>query len=525
MKFLSQSQLKRLTAVHGWSGTILGILLYAVVLTGTVAVFGHEIATWSAGGHRVHAPLSGDVDGKVRPVLDSLTKGYLGEISIWDDAQGNLVMFPHAHARNPDTGQMDEYGPIFRIDNQTGDVLSRHDGFAYDRPDWYSASALEEFLVDLHAQLYIPQPWGLIVTGILGLCMMVAALSGLMMHRHMIRDLFVAARPGERLISARDRHILAGTWSLVFAFLLGFTGSFYSFAGTVTFPLLAQVAFGGDQEALIETLYEPKVAENATPTPFADLDAILAKAIDHTPGGVVLIDIARYGRADARVSIWQLPPDRGLGYVHNVFDGATGRFLGSRPIVGNTPSTGSDIYSLVAPLHFGHFAGVLSKSVWVGLGAAMCYVILSGMRLWVRRREGERLWRGFGRAVTVTSYGLPFAMLAAGHGFFLAGAQSGDPFLWTPVGFLIGTTLCIALGLVPIETDRLSRVFRGLLAVGCAALPMLRLYADGMGWLDAAAEGQGAVLSLDLTFLTLAGLLALWTLRAPAGQPVAEPAE
>ena len=69
--------------------------------------------------------------------------------------------------------------------------------------------------------------------------MMAAVVSGVLMHRHLIRDLFVAERPGRRLVSARDRHVLAASWSIPFAFVLAFTGSFFSFAGTVGLPLVA----------------------------------------------------------------------------------------------------------------------------------------------------------------------------------------------------------------------------------------------------------------------------------------------
>jgi uncharacterized iron-regulated membrane protein len=503
---------------------VLGILLYAVVITGTVAVFGHEIAEWSAGGARNHAPLSSNIDGKVRPALDRLSKGYLDEVSIWADARGDLVVFAHAHVPDPETGAMEEYGPMFRINSETGEILERNEGFAFDRPDWHSASALETFLVDLHVQLYMPQPWGLIVTGILGLSMMVAAITGFLMHRHLIRDLFVAARPGERLVSARDRHVLAASWGLLFAFLLGFTGSFYSFAGTVTFPMLAQVAFGGDREALVHTLFEAPVTPDARPVRFADLDKIVAKAQRQTGGEVSLIKISHYGRADARVSVWHLPPERGLGYVHNSFDGADGRFLGTRPIVGNKPSAGSAIYSLMAPLHFGHFAGVLSKAVWVGLGAAMCYVILSGMRLWCRRREDERLWRGFDQAVTVTGWGLPVAMIASAYAFFISSAIA-DPFDWTPWGFVLGAVLSVAIGLGLRDGEATRLWFRRLVALGCLGLPAFRLICVGPDWARAVMDGQGAVISLDLAF-AFAGLVLLYRGRATrARQPAVEPAE
>jgi uncharacterized iron-regulated membrane protein len=46
---LSAGETKRLVAVHGWAGALLGLLLYAVIVTGTAAVFSNEIKAWSGG--------------------------------------------------------------------------------------------------------------------------------------------------------------------------------------------------------------------------------------------------------------------------------------------------------------------------------------------------------------------------------------------------------------------------------------------------------------------------------------------
>src|SRR3546814_2609678 len=95
----------------------------------------------------------------------------------------------------------------------------------------------------------------------------------------MIRDLFGGEGAGGRLVSARDRHVLASSWSLPFAIILAFTGSFFSFALSVSFPIVAQVAFGGDREAMAHTLFEAPVAEDTRLVCAADLDAVREKAI------------------------------------------------------------------------------------------------------------------------------------------------------------------------------------------------------------------------------------------------------
>lgn len=530
MQALSQSQLKRLTAIHGWSGIVLGLLLYAVLVTGTVVVFESEIASWSVGGPRSTDQITASIDDKVRPLIDKVSKGYQQEVGVWVNEQGHLMVFPHGHARNPDTGEMSDIGTMFRADPITGDVLERHEGFIWeDQPAW-AASALSRFLIDLHVQLYVPEPWGLILTGILGLSMMAAGATGFLLHRHLIRDLFVPVRRGERLVTSRDRHILAASWSLPFAFLLGFTGSYFSFAGSVGFPLLSMIAFGGDREAMAETLFEPPVVTDETRIPMADLDAMIAESSRITGSVPTYIGISRYGRADSRISIWHYPPAGTLQYVHNVFDGAKGQFLGRRPIVGNTPSTASDLAGLMAPLHFGHFAGVLSKSIWVGLGAAMSFVILSGLRLWIRRRQDDRLWRGFARAVTVVGYGLPLSILGCTYAYLLA-LPEDDPFWWTPAGFVFTALSAIALGFATHRDDQLSAIFRRIIAVGCLLLPVTRMAMGGTSWAEALAFNRGAVLSIDLMLLIGGGLLLFFCLRrksrpgVPVRAAVPEPAE
>ena len=242
MRALSQTQIKRLTAIHGWSAVVLGLLLYAVVATGAVAVFANEIGRWSVGAPREAQPLDVPIDARVRQLAGEVDPEYLHDVGMWSGEGSDLHVFFHTHALNPETGLEDDLGTMFRIDARTGATLDRHDGFIWHQPAAWETSALRKFLVELHVQLYLPDPWGPILTGILGLMMMAAVVSGLLMHRHLIRDLFLTERPGGRLASVRDRHVLAASWSLPFAFLLAFTGSFFSFAGTVGFPLVASVA-------------------------------------------------------------------------------------------------------------------------------------------------------------------------------------------------------------------------------------------------------------------------------------------
>lgn len=508
---LGQIELKRLTALHGWSAVTLGLLLYVVVATGAVAVFAEEIGRWSAGGVRPSAPLEQPLDATLRRLAREVDPANRQDVAVWGGEGRNLFVFFHTQAVNPESGEPEDTGTMFRADSITGAVIERRDGFIWRDPAAWEDSALRRFLVDLHVQLYLPAPWGLYLTGILGLTMMVAVVSGVLMHRHVIRDLFVAERRGGRLVGARDRHALASSWSIPFAFLLAFTGSFFSFASTVGFPIVATVAFGGDEAALTETLFEAPAPVDATPARLANLNAMIADSRARAGSEATFLDVTHFGRADARVTVWHDPSDGGMTYPINRYDGATGIWLGKTETLGTTPSLGGTLYGLMYPLHFGHFAGLLSKIVWGALGVTMCVVILTGFRLWVRRREADPTWRRFGQAVQIVGYGLPIGMLASGFAYYLS-RPAADPFFWTPIGFGLGVALAVGLGLRLPGERRYGTLAQRLLATLCLALPVLRLASGGMDWATALLQGETDIVTVDLLLL-VAGASLWWFAR------------
>jgi len=496
---LSRERTRRLLAVHGWSGTLLGLVLYVVVLTGALAVFAHQIGIWSAGGERVAEPLAGPIDGIVRDLAGRVPAEWREDVSVFHNPAGNLMAFFHTHEQNADRGRVEDLGVMFEADARTGEVLQRWEGWG---PEVFSADpagALDHFLVDLHITLHMPDPWGLYATGILGFVMLIAAVSGLLIHRHLIREAFLSPRSSNDVLMRRDRHVLAATWSLGFAVVLAFTGAFYSFAGALGLPLVATTAFGGDMQAMIETVVGAPAATDETPTPIADLDTMKAESIARVGTTPTSITIAHLGRADAEVQIFHPPANGSLQGVTHVFDGTSGAFRGPKPSIGTEPSTGSAALSLMGPLHFGNFAGVLSRFVWLALGLVMAYVTLTGIQLWLARRADDPLWRAYARWVPVVGYGTPLGLAAAGHAFFVAfGTTDADPHVWTAAGFLGASAVAVVAGLIPgLSVERLDRLGAATLSAFLLTLPLTRLVSGGPGWPDAIAAGDGVVMLVD----------------------------
>ena len=219
-------------------------------------------------------------------------------------------------------------------------IVTRREGFGLDVFATDTASALGRFFVELHVRLHLPDPWGLVLTGILGLAMLAAAVSGLLMHRHLIRDSFRLRQGSERLVTRRDLHTVAGTWILPHAFVLAFTGAFYSFAISIGVPVLVKIAFNGDQAAMIETVFGHQGIPDPRPQTGTSLDTILADAYRRADAPIASISIDHWDRADSHLTIRHLQKDGALRMTTLTYSGATGAFLAEKPLLGTRPSIG-----------------------------------------------------------------------------------------------------------------------------------------------------------------------------------------
>ncbi|HWJ70723.1 MAG TPA: PepSY-associated TM helix domain-containing protein [Sphingobium sp.] len=511
MIHLPREETKLMVAVHGWSGIILGLLLYAVVLTGMVAVFAEEIGVWSAGHVAQGAAFERPIDAPLQKLARRTPAEFHEAVDVYEVGDRNLGLFFHLHETAPN-GEVIERGINYQLD-RSGRVVGEQRGTGEQVFGPSNDDALSHFLIDTHVQLHVPDPWGLLLTGILGLAMLVAAISGLLIHRHLFKDIFTLRRSASAVLVDRDRHSVAGTWSLPFAFILAFTGSFFSFYGTVGVPIVAMAAFGGSQEAFNETVYGSGEKPDPSPRITGSLDHIVADARGRIGQLPTFITIEQFGRADARVTTFHDPKAGGIEPVSLIYRGATGAYVRESPSIGTRPSVGGTLTAIMGPLHFGNFAGLASKSVWFGLGFAMCYVTFTGLRLWlVRRRDGGSALGWLERIVTVIGFGLPLALLGAAIGFFFT-MPLGTAVFWTPASFLIVSAAAILAGFTIPTNGLLMRAHQIAIGALLVAMPPIRLLTGGPGWGAALAAGQPMIVAIDLmTFL--AGVWTLWRLIA-----------
>jgi uncharacterized iron-regulated membrane protein len=488
---LKARETRTLVAVHGWAGAVLGLLLYAVIVTGTAAVFANEIKAWSGGLLGTAEPLSQPLNAVLARLEAEVPERFREDLTVRATPSGNVWAF--FHTDETVNGVRRERGILYTI-GPGGRILSRAEGLGNELAANDPFTALGRFYVDLHVRLHLPNPWGLIVTGILGLAMLVAAVSGILMHRHLFRDIFIL-RGRDRLVGLRDLHSVAGTWTLPHAFVLAFTGAYLSFTIAVALPMLAKIAFKGDVRAMVTTLNGLPVVD-PRPAASGNLDEILADARKRADAPLLFAAWENRGRADARITVFPAPRHGDLSAPRLIYNGATGELIRERPIVGTKPSLGAALLGLIGPVHFGNFSGWWSRAVWFALGAASAYVAWSGLNLWVRRRADQRGWRALGRVTAWVGGGLPFAMAAAAMAYFLS-LPSLTSVFWTPTAFLIAAALALVPALWMRSIERVPPLLFGATGILLLTLPLLRAAVGGPGWGAALATGQGMVPAMD----------------------------
>ena len=124
---LSKEKTKRLIAIHGWSSVFLGLLLYVVIITGTVAVMASEIGRWSIGGKVYGDAYAVGLEDHVKSLSEMVDEKYLDNVSIYQNSEGRLVTFFHTHGTN-DSGEFDDIGEMLELDPKTGEILLRREG-------------------------------------------------------------------------------------------------------------------------------------------------------------------------------------------------------------------------------------------------------------------------------------------------------------------------------------------------------------------------------------------------------------
>jgi uncharacterized iron-regulated membrane protein len=393
------------------------------------------------------------------------------------------------------------------------------------------------FLYRFHFELYgMDRIWARWIVGIATMFMLVAIISGVIVHRNIFKDFFTF-RPAKGKRSWLDAHNVSSVLSLPFHFVITFSGLLLF--GNMIFPAAMQSAYHGDMNAYMQEMRGRMAISEALPpsgerAPLFDLAALVARAEtswDGRPAGS--ITITNPGDRRAVVEVRQA---RGmsLGAGRNAaqslrFDGVSGQAL--EAVTPPPPSVVQSISNVFMMLHRGFFASPVPRGLLFLAGIGGSLMIATGLAMWRAARVKEREATGripFGhRLVEILNVsGVAGLMVATGAYFWasrLIPAQLPLRSEWEIRVFFYSWLITLVYALVRRHqaawVEELT--FAGALI---ALLPFLNAFSGGVSLFGSMHSGQWVLAGFDLCALAIGGGLIFAARKVALHQPRTRPA-
>lgn len=343
--------------------------------------------------------------------------------------------------------------------------------------------------------------------GFLAMCMLLAIVSGIVIHKQIFKELFTF-RPGKGLRSWLDAHNLLSVSSLPFQLMITYSGLLFTFG--VWMPMIGLASYGFDSDAFghagEEAFGEVSVERSGEAAALADLSPMAQYAeAEWGPGGMGSLTVHVPGDANARV----VASRRGQISALNdslVFDGTTGELIESR--VGH-PNAPLGFAGTMLGLHEGLFAGPFLRWLYVLSGLLGCAMVATGAIYWTakrkrRMRNAPTLGYRFVDALNVgTILGLPIGIAAYFWANRLLPAGMEHRPEWEMHCLFIVWGICLLFPVFrPREAAWREQAWVGAFAFG--ALPILNAFTTDAHLANSIPRGDWVLAGFDLATIAVA---------------------
>jgi uncharacterized iron-regulated membrane protein len=379
---LSARAIRSWTWLHKWSSLVCTAFMLLLCLTGLPLIFHHEIGHLL--GTEVEAPPmpAGTPYASLDRVLE-VARARHPERVVQFASQPEDSTDLWFVTLTPTPAPTEDFKSV-AVDARTAAVLAEpkfDEGFMH-------------VMFKLHVDLFAGLP-GTLFLGFMGLLLLVAIVSGVVLYAPFMRKLRFGEVRRERSTRVKwlDLHNLLGVVTLVWAFVVGATGMINTWA-----DLLIKYWQYDQLSALLEPYKgQLPVPEGERGSVQRSLDSALAQA----PG--------------RKLSFIAFPGTAFSSPHHTTFFLRGGEPLTSKllqPVLVDAKTTEVTVapklpWYLTAllvsqPLHFGDYAGMPMKILWALLDIATIIVLGSGLYLWLQRKQPRPLADEAGVAQPVT---------------------------------------------------------------------------------------------------------------------------
>ena len=413
--------------LHTWFGLVLGFVLMAVFFFGSLSVFDREIDRWAIPSTRFEPQPMPSFDRMLLPVFQDMKPSAQSIEQARSRVSGPMAdSFPVVKSWGAYTTHRDPVLSLFSS-YELPNAKDPEDSVFGDRtidprngrllPDDHLKIG-SQFFYPLHYSLHLEwKNLGYFIVGFSALVMLVALVSGVVMHRKIFRELFTFRPRKHTQRSTLDLHNLTGVVALPFHFIFAFSG--LVIFGSIYFPITdTQLKPLHDLHEKHEAMETGLPHDRAgVPGTLASVDAMVAEAkrrwaAKDMAGDVGFLSVQHVGDANSYVSVYRAGTDRialtGEG-IH--FKASTGEVLREDPPL--TPV--ASVNTFLTGLHLQHFRHWLLRWLYVLGGLSGCACIATGFVFFVekRKRQHAKQERGGARWVDAFAVTTVTGMLVA----------------------------------------------------------------------------------------------------------------
>jgi uncharacterized iron-regulated membrane protein len=370
--------------LHTWAGLLFGWILFGVLLSGSLAVFYQEIDFWATPEIPARSSLSREaqVDIAIKHLQDVAPRSRLWQVILPSDREP--VLRTAFHTRDGGT-------VTHRLNPDTGEVITRdvRGGYFFYRYHY-------QLLID-----YKKNMLGLFIVAACGITMLVASITGIVIHKHIFRDFFTFRPGSSRMRSWLDAHNILGVLPLPFHIMMAYTGLVLYY--WLYIPAAVNSLYGGDfatfrHDALVDRYQELKVAAGH-PASLHPVFPLIEKAEDvFGPGAAASFYVRDPNKSDAVTEIWRTRTDQlSQRFFKVTYNGVTGQEL--HRDVNSIPAV--RIQSTLAALHWIEWGGPVVRWIYFLCGIAGAVTAATGLVLFAIKRERYHKEAAFTHVVRV----------------------------------------------------------------------------------------------------------------------------
>ncbi|CEI52244.1 FIG138928: iron-regulated membrane protein [Acinetobacter bereziniae] len=548
--------------LHTWASLILGWLLYAIFLTGTLSFFQSEISVWMKPETHQSVPSSSQLQ-QTQVALNYLQKNY-------PDAGSWTIQLPNSRQTTTELNirkqgedlQARRGGERITIDSATGQVIEARD------------TRGGGFLYRFHFELYgVDRIWARWLVGLATMLMFVAIISGIITHKKIFKDFFTF-RSGKGQRSWLDAHNATAVFALPFHIMITFSGLlllmfmfmpwginqvyedrqefFQEMRGGVQQNNTrnrttenrngtantaqgqsgqAQQTAGNEQRSHGERRAKHQ-QEAGQPAALTDLAPIIANAqTQWKDNPIASIQIIAPNTTNASIELRGLYAksviQRGV-YPVLKFDGVTGKNISDDLQARNT-SVPMGIYNVVTVLHEARGLDLTFRWLLFFSGVLGTLMVATGLILWCVKRAPQQQKQGyksFGyRFVEVMNIaaviGLPIACAAYFYANRFIPFEVEARLNWEIRAFFIAWLATLIYAAIRPHRQAWLELLM-LATVTYALLPLINFMTGGQALWNSIANGQWMIASFDLMTWAIAILffLSFYKVKKHKGLPV-----